>query len=375
MSAVAILFAGMNERRVPELTSDRTMASVPFACRYRLIDFMLSNVVNAGITKVGVLTHYNYESLMDHLGTGKDWDLARRNGGLKILPPFITAFANRGSNELYASRLEALVNARNFLSDSTEDTVLISDCDLICNLDLGEMLRAHRETGADVTVAVQRRFVSSAEEVSVVLSDADGRFIEATRFNDVASGTKDVQVQLLAVNRQFLLQQLTEAMAHGYHSLTRDLLNRCAGTSNLRIYRFEEYCETVGSLADYYRFNMAMLDPEVRKQLFGVKNRPILTRVWNSVPTTYAESSLVKNSLVADGCVIEGIVENSILFRGVHVGKNTSVENCILMPDTYIGNNAYLNCVITDKSVTVRDGRVLSGHESRPFYIEKFIAV
>lgn len=375
MSAVAILFAGMNERRVPELTSDRTMASVPFACRYRLIDFMLSNVVNAGITKVGVLTHYNYESLMDHLGTGKDWDLARRNGGLKILPPFITAFANRGSNELYASRLEALVNARNFLSDCTEDTVLISDCDLICNLDLGEMLRAHRETGADVTVAVQRRFVSSAEEVSVVLSDADGRFIEATRFNDGASGTKDVQVQLLAVNRQFLLQQLTEAMAHGYSSLTRDLLNRCAGTSNLRIYRFEEYCETVGSLADYYRLNLAMLDREVRKQLFGVKNRPILTRVWNSVPTTYAESSLVKNSLVADGCVIEGIVENSILFRGVHVGKNTSVENCILMPDTYIGNNAYLNCVITDKSVTVRDGRVLSGHESRPFYIEKFIAV
>lgn len=375
MSAVAILFAGLNERRVPELTADRAMASVPFACRYRLIDFMLSNVVNAGITKVGVLTHYNYESLMDHLGTGKDWDLARRNGGLKILPPFITAFANRGSNELYASRLEALVSARDFLCDCTEDTVLISDCDLICNLDIGEMLRAHRETGADITVAVHRRFVSSAEEVSVVLSDADGRFLEATRFNDGASGTKDVQVQLLAVNRQFLLHQLTEAMAHGYNNLTRHLLNRCAQSSNLRIYRFEDYCETVSSLADYYRLNMAMLDPEVRDQLFGVKNRPILTRVWNSVPTTYAESSLVKNSLVADGCVIEGIVENSILFRGVHVGKNTSVENCILMSDTYIGNNAYLNCVVTDKSVTVRDGRVLSGHESRPFYIEKFIAV
>lgn len=375
MSAVAILFAGLNERRVPELTSDRTMASVPFACRYRLIDFMLSNVVNAGITKVGVLTHYNYQSLMDHLGTGKDWDLARRNGGLKILPPFITAFANRGGNGLYESRLEALVSARDFLSDCAEDTVLISDCDLICNLDLGEMLRTHRETGADVTVAVQRRFVSSAEEVSVVLSDADGRFIEATRFNDGASGTKDVQVQLLAVNRQFLLQQLTEAMAYGYTSLTRDLLNRCAGTRNLRIYRFEDYCETVSSLADYYRLNMAMLKPEIRTQLFGVKNHPILTRVWNSVPTIYAESSLVKNSLVADGCVIEGIVENSILFRGVHVGKNTSVENCILMPDTYIGNNAYLNCVITDKRVTVRDGRVLSGHESRPFYIEKFVSV
>lgn len=375
MSTVAILFAGRDERRVPELTSDRTLASVPFACRYRLIDFMLSNVVNAGVTKVGVLTHYNYESLMDHLGTGKDWDLARRNGGLKILPPYITAFASGGSNDLSASRLGALVSARNFLGDCTEDTVLLSDCDLVCNLDLGEMLRAHRETGADVTVAVQRRYVSGAEEVSVVRSDADGRFLEATRFNDSEPGNKDVQMRILVMNRQFLLRQLTEAMAHGYHSLTRDLLNRCALTDHVRIFRFTDYCETVRNLSDYYKLNMAMLNTEIRAQLFNVKNRPILTRVWNSVPTTYADSSLVKNSLVADGCVIEGIVENSILFRGVHVGKNTSVENCILLPDTYIGNQAYLNCVITDKSVTVRDGRVLSGHESRPFYIEKFIAV
>lgn len=375
MSTVAILFAGRNEQRVPELTADRTLASVPFACRYRLIDFMLSNVVNAGITNVGVLTHYNYQSLMDHLGTGKDWDLARRNGGLKILPPFITAFANRGTPDLYDSRLEALVSARSFLSDCMEDTVLLSDCDLICNLDLGEMLRAHRETGADVTVAVQRRYVSGAEEVSVVHSEPDGRFLEATRFNDSEPGNKDVQVQLLVMNRQFLLQQLTEAMAHGYHSLTRDLLNRCARTNNLRVFRFTDYCESVASLSDYYKLNMAMLNTDVRAQLFDVKNRPILTRVWNSVPTTYSESSLVKNSLVADGCVIEGIVENSILFRGVHVGKNTSVENCILMSDTYVGNQAYLNCVITDKSVTIRDGRVLSGHESRPFFIEKFVAV
>ena len=375
MSAVAILFAGLNERQVPELTSERTMASVPFACRYRLIDFMLSNVVNAGITHVGVLTHYNYQSLMDHLGTGKDWDLARRNGGLHILPPFITAFANFGVSGLSATRLEALCSARSFLSDCTEDTVLISDGDLICNLDLNEFLRAHRETGADITVAVQRREVAGKYEVSVVRSDSNGRFLEATKFNDSTPGEKDVQVQLLAVDRTFLLQQLTECVAHGYESLTQDLLNRCAATAQVRVYRISESCETVSSLADYYRLSMDMLDPDVRERLFAVKNRPVLTRIWNSVPTVYAGDSLVKNSLVADGCVIEGIVENSILFRGVHVGKNTSVENCILLPDTYVGNNAYLNCVITDKRVTVRDGRVLSGHESRPFFIEKYVAV
>lgn len=374
MSTVAILFAGLNERRVPELTLERTMASVPFGCRYRLIDFTLSNVVNAGITKVGVLAHYNYQSLMDHIGTGKDWDLARRNGGIKILPPFITAFADRGSG-LYASRLEALISARRFISECTEDEVLLSDCDVICNLDLSELLHAHRESGADATVAVHNRFLSGESDVSVVHADGNGRILDVTDYNDGSTKSEDVQMHISVVNRQFLLSRLTEAVAHGYTSFARDVLTRCAPSSNFRIYRYDGYCETVGSLSEYYRRNMELLNPEIGKALFGVKNRPILTKVRNSAPTVYTENSLVKNSMVADGCLIEGIVENSIVFRGVHVGKNTSVENCILMQDTYIGNNVYLNCVVTDKGVTVRDGRVLSGHESRPFYIEKLAEV
>lgn len=374
MSTVAILFAGLNERRVPELTGERAMASVPFGCRYRLIDFALSNVVNAGITKVGVLTHYNYQSLMDHLGTGKDWDLARKNGGIKILPPFITAFANRG-NALSASRLEALITARQFISECMEEHVLLCDCDLICNLDLGEMLRAHRESGADVTVAVKNRSVDGATDVSVVRSDESGRILDVTNYNDNVPGNKDVQLHILVMNRQFLLAQLTEAVAHGYSSIAKDILTRCADSHNFRIFRYDGYCETVRNISEYYRRNMDLLHTDAQDALFRAKNRPVLTKVQNSSPTVYAENSLVKNSLIADGCVIEGIVENSIIFRGVHVGKNTSVENCILMQDTYVGNNVYLNCVITDKGVTIRDGRVLSGHENRPFYIEKLSEV
>lgn len=374
MSTVAILFAGLNERLVPELTGERTMASVPFGCRYRLIDFTLSNVVNAGITKVGVLAHYNYQSLMDHIGTGKDWDLARRNGGIKILPPFITAFDNRRGG-LYASRLEALISARRFISECQEDHVLLSDCDLICNLDLGEMLKAHRESGADVTVGVQTRVVTGTEEVSVVHADAEGRVLDVTDYNDSSCGEKDVQTHILVMKRQFLLSQLTEAVAHGYTSLSRDVLSREAERSDFRIFRFHEFCKTVGSLSEYYQRSMELLNPESSRQLFQVRNRPVLTKVRNSAPTIYADTSMVKNSLVADGCLIEGIVENSIIFRGVHIGKNTSVENSILMQDTYVGDHVYLNCVITDKNVTIRDGRVLSGHETRPFYIEKAIEV
>ncbi len=370
MSTVAILFAGLNERRVPELTEDRTMASVPFGCRYRLIDFTLSNVVNAGITKVGVLTHYNYQSLMDHLGTGKDWDLARRNGGIKILPPFITAFANRG-NTLFASRLEALISARQFISECTEDDVLLCDCDLICNLDLADMLRAHKESGAMATVAVKKSPVDDLSDISIVNSDESGRIINVTNYNDNGEGEKDIQIHILVMNRQFLLSQLTEALAHGYTSIAKDILTRGAVTNNFRIYRYDGYCETVRNLSEYYHRNMDLLTAETQDALFRQKNRPVLTKVQNSAPTVYAANSMVKNSMIADGCVIEGIVENSIIFRGVHVGKNTSVENCILMQDTYVGNNVYMNCVVTDKGVTIRDGRVLSGHENRPFYIEK----
>lgn len=370
MSTVAILFAGLNERRVPELTEDRTMASVPFGCRYRLIDFTLSNVVNAGITKVGVLTHYNYQSLMDHLGTGKDWDLARRNGGIKILPPFITAFANRG-NTLFASRLEALISARQFISECTEDEVLLCDCDLICNLDLADMLRAHKESGAMATVAVKKSPVDDLSDISIVNSDENGRILNVTNYNDNGEGEKDIQIHIMVMNRQFLLSRLTEALAHGYTSIAKDILTRGAATNNFRIYRYDGYCETVRNLSEYYHRNMELLTAETQDALFRQKNRPVLTKVQNSAPTVYAANSMVKNSMIADGCVIEGIVENSIIFRGVHVGKNTSVENCILMQDTYVGNNVYMNCVITDKGVTIRDGRVLSGHENRPFYIEK----
>jgi glucose-1-phosphate adenylyltransferase len=213
--------------------------------------------------------------------------------------------------------------------------------------------------------------VDDLSDVSIVNSDADGRILNVTNYNDNLPGEKDIQIHIMVINRQFLLSQLTEALAHGYTSIAKDVLTRGAANNLFRIFRYEGYCETVRNLAEYYRRNMELLTGDVQEALFRQKNRPVLTKVQNSAPTVYAANSMVKNSLIADGCVIEGIVENSIIFRGVHVGKNTSVENCILMQDTYVGNNVYMNCVVTDKGVTIRDGRVLSGHESRPFYIEK----
>lgn len=372
MNAVGIIFSSINEKSVYELTKQRTMASVPFGCRYRLIDFALSNMVNSGINHVGIVTHYNYQSLMDHIGSGKDWDLARRHGGIKILPPYITAFAN-SSNYLYNTRLEALISIRDFISDCKEDVVVLSDCDNVCNLDLSAMIDKHIETGADMTLAVKSSYVSldADRTVTVVRSDENGRVTEVSDYNGIKNGFEDVYMSIMVVGRKYLEEIISESIAHGFTSFTKDILVRNSKFHDIRVHKFDNYFATIRSISDYYRCSMDLLDPEIRKELFSAKNRPVFTKVRNSAPTSYVTGAIVRNSLIADGCVIQGTVENSILFRGVKVGKNTHIKNSIVMQDTLTGENVYLNCVITDKNVVIRDGRVLSGHETRPFFIDK----
>lgn len=372
MNAVGIIFSSINEKSVYELTKQRTMASVPFGCRYRLIDFALSNMVNSGINHVGLVTHYNYQSLMDHIGSGKDWDLARRHGGIKILPPYITAFAN-ANNYLYSTRLEALISIRDFISDCKEDVVVLSDCDTVCNLDLQAMLDRHAETGADITLGVKSSYVSqnNTRTVTIVRSDENGRVTEVADYDNLQNGFADVYVRIMVIGRKHLEEIIADAIAHGYTSFTKDILVRNCKNHNISTYKFDGYFATIRSINDYYRCSMDLLDPEIRNSLFGERTRPVFTKVRNSAPTSYINGAIVRNSLIADGCVIQGTVENSILFRGVKVGKNTHIKNSIVMQDTLTGENVYLNCVITDKNVVIRDGRVLSGHETRPFFIDK----
>lgn len=374
-SVVGIIFSNIHDHNVSELTRRRTMASVPFGCRYRLIDFTLSNIVNSGITHVGVVTHYNYQSLMDHIGTGKDWDLARRSGGIKILPPYITAFAN-AQNSLYNTRLEAVKSMLEFVSCCTEEYVLLSDCDVVCNIDFNEIINAHITSGADITMAVKRMYVThDVKNYEVVESDAESRITDISECNGIVSGYRDINLNIMVMRRKYLENVILDASAHGYSSFTKDVIGRNLETSDFRVYRYDSYFASINSLTDYYMCNMDLLSSSARDSLFNVKNRPVYTKIRNSSPTVYEEGSNVRNSLIADGCIIHGTVENSILFRGVKIGKNTVVKNSIIMQDTLIGENANLNCVITDKDVVIRDGRMLSGHETRPFFIDKLTVV
>ncbi len=373
MSASGIIFSNIHDNNIPELTRLRTVASVPFACRYRFIDFTLSNMVNSNIYNISVITHYNYHSLMDHIGSGKDWDLARRSGGIKILPPYITAYANN-VNSLYQTRLEALKSVNYSINRITDDYVIMSDCDVICNVDFNDIISYHQRTGADMTIAVKTLNLTreTAKINTILTSDENGRLTDVMAYPTDFEGTADVSLNIVVMNTSYLRQIVLDAIAHNYVSLTRDVIARNMGRMNYHVYKYEGYFACISSFADYYSHSMELLrNPEARDSLFNVKNRPVYTKVRNSTPSYYSSTSSVKNALVADGCYIEGTVENSIIFRGARVGRNATVKNSIIMQDSIVSEGAFLNFVITDKNAVIRDGRMLCGADSQPFYVSK----
>lgn len=373
MSASGIIFANIHDHNIPELTARRTVASVPFACRYRFIDFTLSNMVNSNIFNISVITHNNYQSLMDHIGSGKDWDLARRSGGIKILPPFITAYSGP-NNPQYETRLEALKSVSSSINRISDEYVVLSDCDVICNVDFNDMIEYHKKNGADMTIAVKRMTLTRemAKINTIFSSDGENRINDVLTYPSDFEGEADVSLNMIVMKTSYLREMVQDAIGHNLTSLTKDVIARNLTRNRFCAYKVNGYFACISSLTDYYRYSMELLGNETaRDSLFSVKNRPVYTKVRNSPPAYYSTTSAVKNSLIADGCYIEGTVENSILFRGAKVGRNATVKNCIIMQDTIIGDGAHLNCVITDKNAIIRDNRMLVGADVQPFYVSK----
>ena len=374
MTAAGLIFSNIHDLSLPELTTRRTLASVPYGCRYRLIDFPLSNMVNSGIYKIGLVTHDNYQSLLDHIGTGKDWDLARRSGGIKILPPFITAFDNNGARRFDASRLDSLIGVKDFIERCSEDVIVLSDCDIICNIDLSGALAQHEKRGADITIVtcdddnmIEKK---RTEETYSVESDADGIVTDITVYDpELSTGT--ISTNIMIINRIYLLSAIHEAVSRGYNNLYTDIILKKCKLGGVYSYHYEHAALKISSLESYFAASMMLLDEDIRNDLINVPDRPIYTKLRNTAPTLYKPGSVVKNSYIADGCEIEGVVENSIIFRGVRIGKGCVVKNSVVLQGTYLGENVTFNCVIADKDVVVKDGRNLSGHTTMPFFISK----
>ena len=373
MTVAGLIFSNIHDNYVPELTRRRTMASIPFGCRYRLIDFALSNMVNSGITNIGIVTHYNYQSLLDHVGNGKDWDLARRSGGIKLLPPYVAAYENRAASSVFESRLGALMGAENFINRCGADYIVLSDCDAMINIDLSEVLKDHVDSGAFLTMVTKHLPAGEyhfEQPVNVVNLDSKNRVIDMFEACP-EDGSATVNTNIMVISRADLQNVVRESLARGLKSFHKDIIAKNLNKKLIRAYAFDGEYSVISSLQSYYDSSMKLLDDDVRADLFEQDDRQIYTKIRNSAPTKYAEGAQVTNSMLADGCVIEGTVENCILFRNVHVGKGSVVKNCILLQDTYVGSNASLNCVITDKNVVIKDDRTLSGHQTRPFFIGK----
>ena len=369
-NVLGLVFANMHDTTLGDMTKNRTMGSVMFGGRYRLIDFPLSNMVNSGISEVGVITKSNYQSLLDHLGSAREWDLARKKGGLYILPPF-----GNVESTLYRGRIEALYGAMSFIKHSRAKYVILSDCDVVTNIDYKPIVAAHIESGADIT-AVAHTGVYSSDDIktsTVFNVDAD-KNVTSVLINPDISGTCTTSLNVFVMSMDFLIETVNDAMARGNVSFERNILQEKCRELKIKIYEYDNYFSKLNSPESYFKSNMALLEPENARKLF-VQNRSIYTKVSDNAPVKYDLDSKVSNSLIADGCIIEGEVENSVLFRGVKVGKGAKVKNCILMQGTVVGDNAELNYLITDKNVSICENHILTSSPQYPMYVGKGASV
>lgn len=362
---LGIIFSNSYDEAMPEFTNLRTMGSLPFGGRYRLIDFALSNFVNSGMNKVGVITKSNYRSLMDHVGTGKPWDLDRKRGGLFLLPPF------SGGSGMFDCRIEALNGIMGFISRSKEEYVVISDCNVVCNLDLTQLFAFHEKNAADISVACARGKIPSLGDIMAFSTDSDSRITEV----DISAHGEGLYSLNIFLMRKALLERLiNEAIEMKRDFFERDIIARNVG--KLRVMSCEQsgFIRTLDSLQAYFAVSLELLDKKNMDSLFD-RERPIYTKIYDEMSAIYGLGSSVMDSLVSDGCVIEGTVEHSVISRGVKIGKGAVVRNAILMQNTVVGDNASLNCTVTDKSVRIHSDKVLSGAENYPLYIGKGIEI
>ncbi len=369
--ALGIIFPNSYDSLVPELASERLMASIPFASRYRMCDFVLSSMVHSGIDNISLIVRKNYHSLLDHLGAGREWDLVRKNGGLNIVPPFA-----QKQVKVFAGRIEALESIRGFLKKQTQKYIVMSDANMAFNFDFSDLLEAHVKSGADVTMVYRKQAIpesmkkqSSENRDLYYALGLNGDRVSKIYINPSEDGEMNFSMNIYVVEREQLIRMIDDAYLHGYTFFVRDILDKQVDNLDIRGYCYEGYVAHIHDTKSYFEENMKLLQEENLNALFS--GNQIYTKIRDDNPSRYINGAKAKNVMVADGCVIEGEVENSVLFRGVHIGKGAKVKNCVLMQDTVIEENASVEYVITDKNVTVTEGKSLTGNDSYQVYVAK----
>ena len=370
ISAAGIIFSSLNSNTLSRLTADRTVAAIPFGCRYRLVDFCLSNMVNANISNINIVANYNYRSLIEHIGSGKDWDLARRKRSINIISPFQTAVSS--DVKIFTTHMEALRSMRQYINEFKEDYVILMDSDNVLNIDLQDILRQHTSSHADITFVTKSiTSIDSYKHPRMMISSVGGKISNIAMSSKYNERYPELSLNIFVMSTIHLKKIIEECEAYNRNSFTALLLRDCRN-SDYRVYKYTDYVASVSSFLDYYKCSMELTENMgARESLLMKKDFPILTRVHNSAPVVYKSSAKVENSMIADECVIEGTVINSVIFRGVKVAKGAVVKNSILFRGTFVESGAMLDCIVTDKDVHITEGVVLSGNSNMPFYIQK----
>ena len=369
---MGLIYTGENDARLRELTVTRAIAAMPVAGRYRVIDFLVSSMVNGGMKNIGVITQKNYHSLMDHLGSGKEWDLHGQNNGLHILPPFLT----RENVGLYPGLLDALRSNNNFFIRSKQETLVLSNSNIIYNAHLDELVQYYRDTEADITLLYTTDQSMKRDEYGTYLALDDQGNVTDLEVQPTHPSYDNVYMQVMVIKRELIKDLVDKAVSHGLHSMERDIILRLVQSKSARInaYEYKGKAWQIDSVQSYFRFNMDILDPKMRKGLFR-EDLPVYTKVRDEMPACYGDDSTVINSLIADGCQIEGTVENSVLFRGVKIAAGAHVRNCIIMQDGQVHEGAYIENCILDKQAVIKRNSKLIGPEAYPIVIGKDVVI
>jgi len=374
---MGIVYTEKDNLNLRELTMNRAVAALPVAGRYRMIDFTLSNLVNSNVRNVGVIAQKNYHSLMDHLGSGKEWDLHTRNNGLFILPPFLT----RENGGEYTGLIEALRANFDYLRRSRQQYVIVTNSNYVCNASFEPMIQQHIKSEADITMMYVKldptttEFSSSSANNHSYLKVAEDGIVEEIEVNPNAANYDNFFADAFIIKRTLLIHLVDQASARGAKDFESDILRPYILSKALKVmgYEFKGYFRRIETIKGFFKFNKDLLKKEVRKELFSTN--PVYTKTRDDAPAIYRATAEVKNSLVADGCVIEGSVENCVLFRGVHVGRGAKLKDCIIMQDSYIEEDVEMENVILDKAVTVRAHGRLIGQFQYPIVIGKNVTL
>ncbi len=365
MNVMGIIFA--NDATIGELTNKRTMASLPFGGRYRQVDFGLSNLSAAGVRHVGIISRHSYQSLMNHIGDGEEWGLELEEGGMEYLTPYAQSVTHT-----YRGKLESLANAMSFLEFGPEDELLVMiDSAILSNVNLNDVIDCHIRSGKDITVVTKAGIANGEKVLDLALKMENGEVVDMV-VDYAAPADYLASMDMFVLNKKWMIQQIKEMIGRDKFHMDRDLVlgGWQRGKVSVNVYEFQGVALFNESVEEYFYNSLALIRQDVRQDLFH-GNHPVYTKVRDRVPTYYGEDSDIENCLVADGCFLEGEVENSVLFRQVTVEKDAEVENCVIMNDAVIGEGAELKYAILDKNVTVTAGAKLIGTKQSPIIVRR----